>query len=193
VAYPAPAWFSSLRVEYDSLSAACRRVIDAALPDWEREGFHSPCFCRMSAVGADASDNGGVFLLHPGGRMAAVTLFAGASSGLSTKASSVGTFLASGHSISTTNNGGHFDVPVGSETTCIRNASISQLVKTHTERVASLADNEIFFVRDYTAFETAFNRREELQAESLVRRRVYREVSPEALRGFAGGDCKLQP
>jgi hypothetical protein len=193
VAYPAPAWFSNLRVEPDSLSAACRKVIDAALPDWEREGFHSAQFCRMPALGADATDNGGVFLLHPSGRMAAATLFAGAANGLSTTSSTVGTFLSNGHSISTTNNGGHFDAPIGSETTLVRNASISQLVSAHTGRHASLSENEIFFVRDYAAFETAFNRREELQAEFLIQRGIYRELSPRALQGLAAGDCKFQP
>ena len=192
-AYPSPARFSNLQVNPDLLSARCRQTLDEAVVKWQQEGFYSPRYCRLIALGADATDNGGVFLLCPEGRVAAATLFARAANGSTNIMHSVGTFLASGHSVHVTNSGGYFDGPQGSATILLRSASIPQLIAAQAAQIDSLADSEIARVRDYSAFEAAFDRREELQSEHLVRRGVYRELSPNELQVIAHGGCRLQP
>jgi len=191
-AYPAPAWFSVIRVEYDTLNADCLRVIDAVEPQWEREGFHSPSYCKLVALGHDAAESGGVFFLHPGGRMAAATLFAKARTGQQTSQSSVGTFLKNGHSIGVSNHGGYFNAPPGSENCCLVGAAISQLVQAHNARLTTVPDQEIFPVVNYSDFELAFDRREALQADSLIHRGIYREVSPAEIEALSAR-CKVQP
>jgi len=192
-AYPSPARFANLQVDPNLLSPKCREALDSTVAEWQREGFHSPCYGRLMALGADATDNGGVFLLHPEGRMAAATLFARAANGTSNTMSSIGTFLINGHSLHTTNSGGYFDGPVGSETRLLRGASIPKLIAAHAAELASVPENQIFLVRDYKAFESAFDRREELQSEHLVGRGVYRELPPMELQVMAARTPKLQP
>lgn len=191
-AYPAPAWFSVIRVEYDALSADCLREIDTVEPQWKHEGFHSPVYCKLVALGQDTSDSGGVFLLHPGGRMAAATLFARARTGQKAIRSGVGTFLKNSHSIGVSNHGGYFDAPAGSENRCLVGATISQLVQAHTARLATVPDHEVFPVQNCSDFELAFDRREALQTDSLIDRGIYREVSPSEIEALSVR-CKLQP
>jgi hypothetical protein len=192
-AYPSPARFSNLQVNPNLLSPRCGEALEAAVIQWQQEGFHSPTYVRLMALGADAGDNGGVFLLHPEGRMASATLFARAVNGTANVMHSVGTFLKNGHSLHTTNGGEYFDGPQGSETRLLRRASVVKLLTAHTAWLAAVDDSAIFPVRDYRAFEAAFDRREEMQSDHLIRRGVYRELSPLELQAMASRACRLQP